>query len=97
VKKQETPKTDSLIGKFFHNFVCGKISWQGRVTAEPTPGYFLVQLYDWFSGGPTDMEIITIDQMVGWRFYNNADDWREAGDWKAEEARLSLKEKSARA
>jgi hypothetical protein len=46
--KKQTPKTDSLIGKFFHTFVDGKI---------------------------------------GWTFYDDADDWREAGDWKAAAAR----------
>ena len=85
--KKQTPNNDSLIGKYFHSFTDGKLSWQGRITAEPSPGYFLVQLYDWFCGSPNDKELVTVAQMVGWTFYDDADDWREAGDWKAAAAR----------
>lgn len=78
MSKRQTRKKDGLVGKFFHTFIDGKISWQGVVTAEPAPGYFLVQLFDWFFGKPGDIEIIPISQMVGWTFYNDAEDWREA-------------------
>jgi hypothetical protein len=85
--KKQTPNNDSLIGKYFHSFSDGNLSWQGVVTAEPAPGYFLVQLFDWFVGSPNDKKIIPIAQMIGWTFYDDADDWREAGDWKAAAAR----------
>jgi len=81
---------NELIGKFFHTFhENGNIRYQGRVTAEPVPGYFLVQLFDWLLGSPSNKELAPIAQMIGWSFYDDADDWREAGDQKAEEARLA--------
>jgi hypothetical protein len=90
VSKQQTRKKDALVGKFFHTFDAqGNIKWQGAVTAEPTPGYFLVQLYDWLLGSPNRKELIHIAQMVGWRFYDDADDWRGVGDLSAEDARLA--------
>jgi hypothetical protein len=80
MNKRQTHKKHSLIGKFFHSFIDGKLSWQGVVKAEPVAGYFLVQLYEWLCGHPTDQELVPVAQMVGWRFYDDADDWRDAGD-----------------
>ena len=80
MSKRQTRKKDSLVGKFFHSFVDGKVSWQGIVNAEPAPGFFLIQLFEWLCGHPSDQEIIPIDQMVGWRFYDDVEDWREAAD-----------------
>lgn len=92
MKNKQGHKKGSLIGKFFHTFTSeGKIRFQGVVTAEPAHGYFLVQYFDWFIGSRSDKEIIPISQMVGWKFYDDADDWREAGDMKAEEDRLAYR------
>jgi hypothetical protein len=76
--KRRARKKHFLVGKFFHTFVDGKLSWQGVVTAEPAPGYFLVRLFEWLCGHPSDEELVPIAQMVGWKFYDSAEDWRDA-------------------
>jgi len=61
--------TAKLIGKWFHSFDSeGEIKWQGRILAKPD-GMYLVQLYDW---------MIAPRDMAGWRFYDTAEEMREA-------------------
>lgn len=71
-------KKDALVGKFFHTFTGSELCWQGVVTAQPAPGFFLVQLFEWMCGTPSDKQLIPVAQMVGWKFYDNADDWKDA-------------------
>ncbi len=50
-----------MIGKFFHSFDKDSLpKWQGRVLAEPNPGFYLVQLCEWIMGDPS---YETISQM----------------------------------
>src|SRR5579863_3690707 len=76
-------KSESLIGKFFHSYdkETGLVmSWQGHVIGEPTPGIFLVQLFSWIMGEPTDQLVIPISQIVEehWKFYDTHDEWNFA-------------------
>ncbi len=93
MSKKQTPKQDGLVGKFFHTFVDGQISWQGLITGEPASGYFLVQLFEWLCGGPSDKRLIHVSQMVGWTFYDEADDWRHEADMKTYRAKRADREK----
>lgn len=76
----------TLIGLFFHSTVPGhepgsrKVEWQGQVVSSPEPGFYLVQLFSWADGEPTNMTLVTTTQMVGWKFYTDTATWREAGD-----------------
>lgn len=89
MSKRQT-HTPSLIGKFFHSFnSSGSLRWQGRVLAEPSPGYFLVQLYDWFMGYANDQMVIPIAHMVGWKFCDDPEDWRDNGGRLAALANVS--------
>lgn len=63
-----------LKGKFFHSFEDGRVAWQGCVLGSPAPGHYLVQLFSWLSGGPTNQQIIPFEKMTGWYFYDSAED-----------------------
>ena len=87
MSKKQTPKQDGLVGKFFHTFnEQGQLKWQGLITGEPASGYFLVQVFEWIVGSPSDKRLIDVSQMVGWTFYDDADDWREEANRKTERA-----------
>ena len=67
----------SLISKSFHSFdKHGFIKWQGQITAMPKDGLYLVQLYSWLNGEPTDQKLISIDDMVSWNFYDSNEEMR---------------------
>ena len=79
MKKQE----QKLVGLFFHSFKDGEMFWQGRVAGNPEPGWYLVELHSWFDGGLSNLEIVRIESMSGWWFYDNAEDWNAAADVRA--------------
>lgn len=62
----------SLVGSFFHADVTRQ--WQGCVVAEPAPGVYLVELFDWIAGSSTHQRLVPIEEMTGWSFYDS-DDW----------------------
>lgn len=60
----------SLVGSFFlsdHHR-----GWQGCVVAEPAPGVFLVETFDWLLGAPHDQQLVPLAEMAGWTFYDDA-------------------------
>lgn len=62
---------DSLVGSFFHG--SDSQQWQGVVVAEPVPGVYLVELFDWIIGASTEQVLVRIDEMMGWHFYDDAE------------------------
>ena len=71
-------KQTKFEGHYF--VVCAdRDDWQGQVLSEIAPGVFLVQLYSWIDGEPTDRRVVEISAMASWRFYETAAQWREAG------------------
>jgi len=51
MKPEVEAKTEKLIGKYFRSAnETNKVEWQGAVIAEPHPGWYLVQLFEWGSG-----------------------------------------------
>jgi hypothetical protein len=55
----------SLVGKFFHaRNLEGSVSWQGRILAEPSPGVFYVELYEWLMGEPDTRTLVRLDDML---------------------------------
>lgn len=62
-----------LVGSFFHSKTDeGKIQWQGCVVAEPSAGYYLVELFSWVMGESTEQRLIRIEDMAEWSFYDDA-------------------------
>ena len=67
-------KTEKLVGKYFHSAnENNKVEWQGVVIGEPHPGWYLVQLFDWASGEPSEQRLVPIEKMIGWLFYPDRD------------------------
>ena len=64
-------RDDSLVGSYFH--ADGKRGWQGCVVAEPSPGVYLVELFGWLAGDSTGQQLVRIEEMLHWTFYDNAD------------------------
>jgi hypothetical protein len=75
----EMKNGNSLIGKYFLTFEKDrKLKWQGQVIAEPNPGYYLCDLFEWISGTRNKTMLIRVDGMRGFDFFNNRDDFVEA-------------------
>jgi hypothetical protein len=62
---------DSLVGSYFHSDHAR--GWQGCVVAEPAAGVYLVETFGWLGGDSTHQELVRIDEMFGWQFYDTAD------------------------
>jgi hypothetical protein len=69
---------NSLINKWFLSFTENeKIEWQGRILLKEGDS-FLIQLYSWFDGGPTDQIFVSFEDMKNWKFYDSDFDMRYA-------------------
>jgi len=74
MKPEVAAKTEKLVGKYFRSTnETNKVEWQGVVTGEPHPGWYLVQLFEWGSGAPTEQRLVPIEKMIGWSFYPDTD------------------------
>jgi hypothetical protein len=59
--KGTTKNEPGLVGRGFHSVDDrGRTNWQGAVLADLGGGYFLVQLFEWFTGGSTTQHVIHI-------------------------------------
>lgn len=88
-KKPESraSQDDPLVGRWFHSTVgkcegCGQdiICWQGQilglVTDDTGKKFYLVQLYEWLLGEETDQELVSVADVLGWKFYASAEAMR---------------------
>lgn len=82
-----TEQVETIIGAFFLSRClrgdsppCPSVQWQGQVLGQPNPGIYLVQLYEWLTGGASDQQLVRVEDMVGWSFYRHPEDWRYAAD-----------------
>ena len=59
-----------LLGEFFHsiNKDTGNIEWQGIVIRRPEVGWYLIELFEWFTGTPNVRRLVRIEDMTE-RFY----------------------------
>ena len=74
MKPEIEAKTEKLVGKYFRSVdEANKVKWQGAVIAEPHSGWYLVQLFEWGSGTPTEQRLVPIEKMIGWSFYPDTD------------------------
>jgi hypothetical protein len=72
-----------LVGKHFLSFIEDAdgdpvVQLQGEIVAEPQPGVFLVQLFEWITGSPSDQRLFKVDAMTDWRFYETAEQRNDA-------------------
>ena len=104
VKRRKTGAKpwSTLVGKFFHTFRTdvprkgrGEVQSQGVVLSDLGGGYFVVQLFDFVMGDPSDRHVVHIERMVanGWVFYETDAEMRER--WEHYYARDFLREASA--
>jgi hypothetical protein len=70
--------TASLVGTYFHSD--RERGWQGVIVAEPAPGTYLVELFDWLTGDPDTQRLVTLETMLlgEWSFYDDAQWMRTA-------------------
>jgi len=73
-------KPQYFVGKFFCSFVNDELQWQGQIISNVSEGVFLVQLHEWTTGEPSDQILFSVPDMMGWKFYDTADDRRSALD-----------------
>jgi hypothetical protein len=86
-----------LKGKFFHSVEDGCVKWQGRILGSPSPGYYLVQLFEWLMGGPSNQQIIPFEKMRDWYFYDSSEELKYSWEHgSASRFRRALEEKAAR-
>ena len=69
-----------LVGRYFHSFkeMDGRkvVDGQGQVVEQINDKYYLVRL-DWRVGTGCVQQVITLEEMLGWHFYENVEDMRE--------------------
>jgi hypothetical protein len=69
ISKELAP--DSLVGSYFHSDA--ERGWQGCVVAEPAPGIYLVETFEWIVGSSHEQALVRIEDIVGWHFYDDAE------------------------
>ena len=47
------------------------IEWQGQVLESVSEDLYLIQLYSWWSGQPSQQQMIGLSDMRGWTFYSS--------------------------
>ena len=70
---------ESFVGHYFHEIdVDDKMKTQGVVIANPEPGWYLVQLFEWLHGNPTSRHLVRIEDMRSWCFYEDSEAMKSA-------------------
>lgn len=70
----------ALVGKFFHSFKDEErtVEWQGKVVAQIEPSVYLVETYSWIGGDVYTTELVRLESMFGWCFYDSLREMKEA-------------------
>jgi hypothetical protein len=74
-----TKPAPGLVGMFFHSLnEDNKVQWQGQVHGRVGDGLYLLRLFDWLAGADNLYpKLVSVQDMLGWQFYENAEDLRE--------------------
>ena len=72
--KRKKPKSDCLVGRFFHSIEGGKVKWQGVVIGRVSEQHYLVQVFAWAMGEPNVQRIVSVSEMSPWLFYSDGDE-----------------------
>ena len=67
-----------FVGKFFFSFKNDELQWRGRIISKVSEGVFLVRLHEWTTGESSSQVLFSVADMMGWKFYDSAEDWRSA-------------------
>jgi hypothetical protein len=79
-----------FIGKFFFSFKNDELQWQGQIISKVSESVFLVRLHEWTTGGSSDQFLVSVPDMMRWRFFDTADDWRSAlGEYESQKASVA--------
>ena len=69
-----------LVGRYFHSFkeMDGRkvVDGQGQVVEQINDKYYLVRT-DWRVGTGCVQQVITLEEMISWHFYENVEDMRQ--------------------
>lgn len=72
----------NLVGHWFHSLDANEqILWQGVVLSRPKPGWYLVQLFEWFMGEPSVRKLVPFEQMANWLFYATNEEMKFSADY----------------
>jgi len=70
---------NSLVGSWFHVVgTSGRFKWQGQVLSAEPDNCYLVQLYHWVYGIPTEQKLISSSEMTDWIFYETSEEMTSA-------------------
>lgn len=61
----------TLVGSYFLSDA--ERGWQGCVVAEPSPGVYLVETFDWIVGGSHSQALVRLEEMADWTFFDDAE------------------------
>lgn len=67
----------SLVGSYFHGD-----DLQGCVVAEVAPTIYLVETFEWLAGSSHSQRLVKLEQMMGWRFYDDSEWMKNAYEEK---------------
>ena len=67
-----------FVGRFFFSFKNDELQWQGQIISKVSEGVFLVRLREWTTGESSSQVLFSVADMMGWKFYDTAEDWRSA-------------------
>lgn len=74
----EANEGKELVGQFFHSYAeSGEYQHQGFILSSPEPGYYLCQLFEWFTGSQSSRKLFRIADMADWTFYASAEGMAE--------------------
>jgi hypothetical protein len=79
----QSMSTDTILKALEHKFCHGPLNsgghFQGTVEVAASDG-LLLRLYSWLDGRPTSLRVIDRSAVSLLDFYDDEDEWREAGD-----------------
>lgn len=80
------PAISGLVGLFGHLLEKGKIEKQFKIVRQVDSQSYLVQLFSWMDGLPTNLQKYGTDLLTSkqCRLYSDADQWRELADRQSE-------------
>lgn len=85
IRRAPAPERQGFIGMFLHTFKEGRIDWQGKIISKDAD-VFLVQLYSWMDGGPTNVVMMSMDDIKAARLYGSS--WQMNHAYFAEQKRM---------
>lgn len=80
-----------FVGLFGHSYREGKIQYQFHVVRQVSATRYGVQLFSWFTGEPTDIEVWDEDRLADCKFYPDPESWNDAYERVSRQERMRAK------